>query len=126
MSGQASAEFMITLSVFLSIALAMFIIYSSAGSTNLEHAKYLKAKRTADMLASRVNGLLVHGGETSGTHAVLDRSDYNITVSGKEIAVEFGGQHAYSHIHSGDIVLAYTGTELIVRKDGKVIYIEDA
>lgn len=126
--GQISVEFTIALAVYLMILLAAFAIYLNVSDTTLYRIKYLKAKNTADMLASRINGLETHveGKGEASVDASLNRPDYNITIEDGGLKVDFDGAVAYSHLKTSNIYLNFTGTELKIKFKEGVIYVNDA
>ncbi|GEM_PF-4903172 len=126
MRGQTSAEFILAFTIFIMLVTAALTINSSISSNLTDRVKYLKAKATADALASRINLLLAHGTDHSYTRLTLDRDDYNISLEGRDVRVALLGMTAFSRINSGNLIFNFNSTALIVRRSGNTIYVEDA
>ncbi len=124
--GQSSVEFTMALVLYLSILLALFALYMNISDTLLTRDKYIKAKNTADMLASRINNLMVHAKRhNAAVYAHLDRSDYNISLSERSIIVDFDGVVAYSYltIPESNVNLNFNSTYLKIYTQGGIVHV---
>ncbi|MGB9635361.1 MAG: hypothetical protein ACP5KJ_03300 [Candidatus Micrarchaeia archaeon] len=124
---QISVELMFVLVVFLSVVLVFFVLYISTSNTMLDWIRYVHAKNTADTLASHINDVAMGGPANAYIYANIDRKDYNISIESGAVRVDYNGIVAYSHIfvNDTDVILNFKGTELLVRKSGGKIYVED-